>query len=408
MPTTALMEKPYVSRHPVHYPDVRLHSYRLATGTTGTTGEVDGSNSESIAAIQSHLGAFSRTGLDQIIGEHRGFVNVSKKAIVEGACEKLPRDRIILEVLSDIITDPSVAARLCDLKEQGFTIAVENPSDRALRPGEADWADIVRVNAADLGEEELAQRVGALSKLSVQLLASQVDTHERFELCNRNNFDLYQGYFFCTPQLKNADIPANRLSALRILTKVRQPDITIEELEDTISNDVTLSYKLLRYANSAYIGLNRTVDSIKHATRMVGMDRIQLWASLLAFSKMEDRPRELMITALVRAAMCERLASSAEEGPREQFFTIGLLSVLDALMDRPMSEAVEQLPLSKELCNGLIHWEGAMGDALRSVIAYERNEWHRANFRSVGSATIRSHYLDSLGWARRITESLMI
>ena len=405
MPVTARPETQYVSRHPVYHPDVRLHSYRLARAP------FDEDNSalfDSIDTIRQQLEVFSTVGLEQLVGESRAFVGVGRKAILGGLCESLPRDRIILEVVADIITDPMVRDTLVSLRKQGYMVALENPPNRALEPGESDLADFVRVNATEISEEQLSERVEALTKLSVQLLATHIDTHEQFELCNRYHFNLFEGYFFCEPHLGNVDIPTNRLAALRVLTKLRQPDISIKELERTITTDVSLSYKLLRYANSAFIGLGRTVDSINHAIRMVGMDRIQLWASLVVLSKMDDRPHELMTTAMVRGAMCERLAASGGEGPRETFFTVGLLSVLDALMDRPMTDALDQLPLSDEIRDALLHREGPTGEALSAVIAYERNRWEHVEFRGLSPATIRSQYLDSLGWARRISESLMI
>ena len=193
---------------------------------------------------------------------------------------------------------------------------------------------------------------------------------------------------------------------MRVLANLQNPDVSSNELEATNSADVTLSYKLLRFANSAFMGLDRPMKSINHAVKMVGIERIRVWASLLMFCKMEDKPPELMTTAIVRAAMCERLASSADEGPRETFFTVGLLSVLDALMDCPMEEALGDIPVSSEIKSALIRSEGSLGDALQCVLAYERGEWDQVRYKDLPPMTIRSHYLDSLGWARRISEGL--
>ena len=150
------------------------------------------------------------------------------------------------------------------------------------------------------------------------------------------------------------------------------------------------------------------VESISHAAKLVGIERIRLWASLLMFTKMEDKRRELMITAIVRGAMCERLGASAKKARKETFFTVGLLSVLDALLDCSMEEALEQLPLVEEIRNALLRGEGAAGEALACVLAYERSQWDAVKYKDLGSMTIRGHYLDSLGWARRISEGLKI
>ena len=256
-----------------------------------------------------------------------------------------------------------------------------------------------------------------LSKLSVKLLAEKIDTYEKFELCKRFNFDYFQGFFFCTPKVEHQqfehpesdhDVPVNRLATGRVLAALQDPELSINNLEEAISSDLSLSYKLCRYTNSAYIGLNRQVESISHAAKLVGIERIRLWASLLMFTKMEDKPRELMITAIVRGAMCERLGASAKKARKETFFTVGLLSVLDALLDCSMEEALEQLPLVEEIRNALLRGEGAAGEALACVLAYERSQWDAVKYKDLGSMTIRGHYLDSLGWARRISEDLKI
>ena len=400
------MEKTYVSRKPIYESNVRLHAYELVSQPR------EGVNSfptvADLETVRADLGTFSEVGLDQIVGDQQAFVDLSREAVLAGYCLSLSKNRVILEILDDIVSDPELRDELRDLSQMGYKIAVGNTTPEALNRNGRSVADIVRIDVQGLDEDEVAEQVGAFSRLSVRLLADKVDTYEQFELCKRQKFDMYQGHFFCTPRRRGTEIPVNRLAAVRILGKLQNPDLGLDELESAISTDLALSYKLLRFANSAFIGLNRTVESINHAAKMVGIERIRMWASLLMFSKMEDKPRELMITAIVRAAMCERLASSADEGPRETFFTVDLLSVLDALMDRPMGEALEELPVSDEIRSALIDREGSRGEALRCALAQERGDWDQVQYRDLRPMTIRSHYLDSLGWARRISEGLNI
>ena len=400
------MEKTYITRKPIYQSNEALHSYeivaqpRLGIGSLPTAADLD--------TLREDLGTFSEVGLNQIVGDHHAFVNVSRAAVIAGYCLSLSKHRVVLEVLDDIVSDPTLKAELLELSRMGYQIAVGNATPESVTAAGRSVVDIVRVDVRDLSDHALAEQVDALSRLSVRLLADHVDTYEQFDLCKKHKFELYEGYFFSSPKKTGTEIPVNRLAAVRLLGKLQDPAISLNELEQSISTDLTLSYKLLRFANSAFIGLNRTVDSISHAAKLIGMERIRLWASLLMFSKMEDKPRELMITAIVRAAMCERLASSANQGPKETFFTVGLLSVLDALMDSPMEEAIKELPVSSEIRSALTRWEGSPGEALRCALAYERAEWDRVNYKDLRPMTIRSHYLDSLGWARRISEGLEI
>ena len=398
------MDKAFVSRKPIYESSMALHAYDLVSQprTISNSPPTD----EELATVRADLDAFSEVGLDQIVGDHRAFVNVSRDAVVSGYCKSLSKQRVVLVMPEDIGVEPTLNDELRELSRLGYTIAVRSRTAESVNGNGQIVADIVRVEVRELGDEELSSQVDRLSHLSVRLLADNVDTYEQFELCKKHKFDMYQGIFFCSPKKKRTEMPVNRLAALRVMGKLQDPNLNLNSLGQTISTDVTLSYNLLRFANSAFLGLNRRVQSISHAAKMVGMDRIRLWASLAMYSKMEDMPRELMITSIVRAAMCERLASSADEGPRESFFTVGLLSVVDALMNRPMEEAIEELFVSNEIKSALTRRKGSRGEALQCVVAYEQGEWDQVRYKGLKPMTIRSHYLDSLGWARRITEGL--
>ena len=400
------METTYVNRKPICTSNVTLHAYELNSQPREDRRSV--LTGEEFEALHADLGTFSDVGLDQIVGDHPAFVNLSRDAVVSRYCLSLSKHRVVLEILDDIVSDTALKNELLDLSMMGYKIALRYTMPPALKRNGRSIADIIRVNVRDLNDKQLADQTEQLSRLSVPLLAVNVDTYEQFELCKKHNFDMYQGYFLCAPNNHGSKLPINRMAALHVLGKLQDPDLSLNELEASISTDVTLSYKLLRFANSAFIGLNRSVESIQHAAKIVGLERIRLWASLLMFSKMDDKPRELIITAIVRAAMCERLASSAGEGPRESFFTVGLLSALDALMDCPMEEAIEALPLSSELTSALSRGEGSRGEALQCVLAYERGDWDRVRYRDLQPMTIRSHYLDSLVWTRRTSEGLSL
>ena len=211
-------------------------------------------------------------------------------------------------------------------------------------------------------------------------------------------FDFFQGYFFCTPQVTGREVPPNRLATTRLLARLRDPEVAIREIEDVISQDLALAHKLLLFANSAAVGLNRKVESITHAAHMVGIERLRIWASLLMFSKMEDKPRELMITAVVRAKMCESFGEALGEERKATYFNVGLFSVLDAVLDCSMSRALELLPLSDEICEALLYRQGYLGHALKFVLAYERGDWENATPGNVTDAQIRDRYLESVVW----------
>ena len=201
-------------------------------------------------------------------------------------------------------------------------------------------------------------------------------------------------------------MPANRMAALRLLSKLQDPNLTTDDLEETLSQDVALSYKLIRYVNSAMHSLPNDVSSIRHAIVLVGTRRISNWAGLILYGQMDDKPGELMITAIVRARMCQHVALATKQQNAEQFFTVGLFSVLDALLDRPMPEALAMLPLAPELKAALVDRQGLMGAALQSVMGYEVGNWDQAECAGISPETLYDSYVSALEWTRKTMKEL--
>src|SRR5206468_10674793 len=175
----------------------------------------------------------------------------------------------------------------------------------------------------------------------VKAVAEKVETQEEFKLCKEEGFDLYQGYFFCKPEVLRANaIGTNKLSLLQLLAALQDPDIELKRLEELIARDVALSYRLLRYINSAFFGLRTRVDGIGRAVALLGLSNVKRWATMTVFAGIEGKPRELLNLALVRARMCELLGPELGERSGDQLFTLGLFSVVDALLDAPMHEVL--------------------------------------------------------------------
>ena len=183
--------------------------------------------------------------------------------------------------------------------------------------------------------------------------------------------------------------------------------VAVEELERAVGQDLAIAYRLLRYLNSPIHALPRKIESIRHAVTLVGTSLIGNWASLVLLGRIEDKPRELMITAMIRAHMCQQLGAAMYQRNVEQFFTVGLLSLVDALLDRPMPEALEFLALTGEVKAALVNHTGLMGVALECVQAYERGDWDHTRCRNLDEKTIRDAYLSSVAWTRTITQELV-
>jgi EAL and modified HD-GYP domain-containing signal transduction protein len=192
---------------------------------------------------------------------------------------------------------------------------------------------------------------------------------------------------------------------MELLVKLQEPDVEPEDLAATINQDVSLSYKLLRLINSAFFGLPREVNSTKQAVMMLGLGKVKTWASLLCLSGMDDKPNELRTVAMTRARMCELLAKYYK-GQADTFFAAGLFSTLDAIMDRPLDELLERLPLSDELKKALIERKGPVGFALHDTLSYERGQWTSIDASSIPKEVLVRTYLDSINWAKELNTQL--
>lgn len=394
-----------VGRQPIYGQKVDVFGYELlyrgGDGNQATI--VDGDSATANVMLNTML----EIGLENIVGNRLAFINMTSNLLVNRLCETLPKDRVVLEVLEDIEPTDEIIEALTDLSSQGYTIALDDfiyhPSLQPL----VQIADMVKVDVMALSHEEIAEHVLWLRQYPVKLLAEKVETHEDFEFCRSLGFDYFQGYFFCKPKIiAGARVPANRMAILMLLAKLQERDVEISEIARKVKSDVSLSHKLLRYVNSAYCGLPRQVDSIGQAACMVGIDKLRMWVTLMSLVSMEDKPYELLVTATVRAHMCEQLGRAMGQNGSDQFFTIGLFSVLDGFFDCELSDVLDSLPLSQEVRHALLDRSGLLGEVLECVIAFEQGTWKDMQCAQIDPSVIQNAYIQAIEWSTQILSNM--
>ncbi|MGZ4169359.1 MAG: EAL and HDOD domain-containing protein, partial [Solirubrobacteraceae bacterium] len=205
---------------------------------------------------------------------------------------------------------------------------------------------------------------------------------------------LFQGYFFCRPELiEGTSVAPNQLALLKLAADVQDPAVDLAALDRVISTDVALSYRLLRYINSAYFSVRTPVSTVMQAVTMLGIDNVRNWTTMMILAQIGGKPQELFITALVRARFCQ-LVGEGKDGPSSELFALGLFSVVDALTDTPMATVVQALPFPEAMRQALINRSGP-GRLLDCVEAMEVGEFARAR-QLVPDAS--EHYLEALAW----------
>lgn len=399
------MQDIYIGRQPIFDRGLNVYAYELLfrSGTQNHAGEVDGDQ----ATSQVIVNAFIEIGLDQIVGDQRAFINLTRSFVTSSTPLPFPKERVVLEVLENVHPDAEVIAGVRNLTEQGYSIALDDFIFREdLRPL-LELAHIVKIDLMSTPREQLDEHVRLLRSYDVKLLAEKIETQEEFERCKALGFDYFQGYFLSRPNIvQSQQLPPNRIAVLQLLSKLQDPDSDTDEIEKLVSQDVALSYKLLRYINSAFFALPRKIDSIRQAVVYLGMKAIKTWVTLLVVAGLGNKPAELVIQAMQRAKMCELLAQTAKRPQTEAYFTVGLFSLLEALMDAPLEKILDSLPFSEDIRNALLRLEGPYGEALACVIAYEKGDFLRARFDRLAPSQMTEAYLASARWADQSANAL--
>ncbi len=318
-------------------------------------------------------------GLSDLVGENPAYVNVSRDFLLSVRPLPLPARHVVLELIEDQEVDDALLEVLEALVEQRFTIALD---DFSLTPETElllKYARIVKLDVLEHTGEALQDLVGQLSARRPRptLLAEKVETREDFERCRELGFDAFQGYFFATPaRVEQQRLPSQGLAALSAMADL-SATADFDELDRIITRDAGLSMRLLRYANSAYLSLPRRVGSVREGLTWLGATTVRRFALMVALAGARDVPSELLVTALVRARMCQLLSGEGTAG--DTHFTVGLFSVADALANAPMAEVVEQLPFREDVADALLHGSGPVGALLTGVIAYQRGDFAAAS-----------------------------
>ena len=363
--------------------------YRDAQGSCNIT---DGDQASSTTL----LNAFMEIGLDRITGPHKAFVNLTRHFFVDMTPLPFDRGRIVLEVLEDVEVDGALIAGLGNMRAKGFEVALDDyafqPSLRLLLP----LVQYIKVEIRPDGLGELAARMPQLRATGAKLLAEKVETAEQFEQLRALGFDYFQGYFFARPNMVQSQrVEENSAMVMQLLARLNDPDVPMAEVVDLVSRDPGLSYKVLRYVNSAAVGLRAKVDSIQRGVVLMGLGRIRAWATLFAMAGLGSRPTEILNLGLLRANLCERLCRLCGDGIPETAYTVGLLSVLDAMLGRPFASLMGELPLPEEIQHAIALREGPYGQLLEGAMALERNTWPSSICVHVTSADLIEAYAAS-------------
>lgn len=369
----------YLARQPILDRELRVSGYELLYRAcrAGGAGRPDPIQASLLVLSETLLGF----GLETLLGGKLGFVNFPRELLVADGPPPLPKDCLVIEILESVTPDGEVVEACRRLRAENYRLALDDVGPNTPTLALADFAHFIKVDfpgATSAERKDLVRRYGRPRRL---MLAEKVETQADFLFARQEGFDRFQGYFFARPViLSRQEIPVSKFNRLRLLAEIERPELDFKRIGLLLRGEVGLCHRLLRYINSARFGMRLRVNSIERCLALLGEDEVRRWIALAALPVLAaDRPGPLVETAVVRAEFCEALAPQVGLGARRsEIFLMGMFSLLDAIIGRPLEEILEEIGLADDIRDALLgrpESSDRLHQLYRLVTAYERGDW---------------------------------
>jgi len=360
----------FLARQPIYDTARKIHGFELLFRHADVAeAEVrDGT----VATAQVLVNAIIDIGVEKMAGQELLFVNCTREILISEPI--LPPGRCVLEILEDVDLDRELLERIADLRRHGYRIALDDFTLDGKLAAAVSLADYIKLDVLALSKAEL-HRHARLRQPGTRLIAEKVDSEAKMQECVALDFDLFQGYFLRHPEtVTGAHLPTSKLAALRLIGVCQDPDASAQDVSATVSADLSMTYSLLRLANSALFGRSRPIRSIEAVVTWMGTEYLARWGTLLALASERGCPVSYLGTALQRGYMCESLAAAQGSAVPGSSFLVGLLSTLDSILDVPMEQILEKVRLTVDIRVALEKRGGALGRLLACALAYEAGD----------------------------------
>ncbi|MGA7218456.1 MAG: HDOD domain-containing protein, partial [Candidatus Sulfotelmatobacter sp.] len=395
----------FVARQPILTADEKVFGYELLFR--------DGvenffRNPDADEASRSALNTSMLIGLNVLCDGKRAFVNCTRDTLLKDYITLLPSGQTVVEVLETVPVDDEVVAACRRLKEAGYMIALDDFAVDDHRQPLTDLADIIKVDLKATSPADAAAMVKRYGPWRCRMLAEKVETREEFLATQKSGFLYFQGYFFRRPEtLTTHEIPANRLNYLRMLTAVSQRELDLRQIENLVKGEASLCYRLLRYLNSAAFGFGSEIHSVRHALSILGEKEVRRWIRLVAtLAAGQGKPSDLVLAALVRARFCELLSPRIQRGDSD-LFLMGMLSLMDTILEIPMRQVLDSVPIDMESKSALLGGPSILRPFYQLMLAQESGDWQAVNKLAgelhLSDSEVAATYWQAMQWAREVS-----
>ena len=347
-------------------------------------------------------------GIDRIVGNKTLFCNASRGVLTGVVPVLLPPDQTVVEILESVVPPAEILPGCRRLRDEGFTLALDNVSVFANVERFIDMASFVKIDLRATPPEDLSALVDQCRRFDVALIAEKVETEDDFNRCEVLGFDYYQGYLLAQPhRIPGRALDPGRIAQLRIAAHLLDSECPISELEDIVRRDPVMTLQLLQLASAgAARGMRRTVRTVREALVIVGWRRLQSWASLLLICGKGQASEEELTTALTRARMCELAAEAVDSSLSETAFTAGMLSSFDVLLQVPLEDVLAHLPLDDDLRSALLEAGGPLGRLVADVAAFQLGRPEEATQSGLADRVLSETALEALMWSVELTSTV--
>ena len=403
----------FVARQPIFDRLRRVYGYELLYRSGPVDNRFD-STEAACATTQVISSTLLTIGLENIVCGKKVFVNFDESLLSDGMYLSLPSESTVIEILESVEPTADLIELCRSIQKQGYAIALDDFVSSPQFDRLTHLAQVIKVDVRVTPRAEQERLLRIYRPRGIALLAEKVETHEEFEWARAAGYDYFQGYFFARPSvIQSQQLPASKLHCLRLLSEIQRPELDFRRLTDLISADVALTYKLLRYANSALFGRHEQIQSISHALAIVGGDNVRRWVTLATLPMLAtDKPGELVTLSVVRARFCESLIQLTGIRLRNEAFLMGLFSLLDALLDQPLDEALQAVGLGPDITRALLGTasdQSPLSTVHRLSCRYELGDWDEVETLARGcgfpALAAGNAYAEAAQWADRMMQS---
>ncbi|MBF0200413.1 MAG: HDOD domain-containing protein [Desulfamplus sp.] len=367
----------YVGRQPILSKSKKTFAYELLfrNSLQNSFPGIDGDTGTSRLLSNT----FFSMGIADITGNKPGFINFTRELIVNKTPLLFPKENIVIEILENVEPEPEVVNAIQEFRKKGYRIALDDfIFDNKYKPL-IRLAHIIKFDLTATPLHTITDLVKNLkSKSKIILLAEKVETYEEFTLAKEMGFTLFQGYFFAKPEIiSKADISANKMTLLNLISEVGKADMNFDKLSNIIKNDIAISYKLMKFINSPYFRRSNEIGTVRDAMAFLGEDTIKQFVRVLAAAGLGDsKPDELMRLSIARARMCELMGKEIKTPfSPEELFTMGLFSTIGAMLDKDMSSVLKEISFSDRIKDGLLGKNDDFNTFLGICDCFESGKW---------------------------------